>query len=36
MGEPLIRLIVDSRLEGWLDSSAAGGVDVYLPAYSPK
>jgi hypothetical protein len=39
MGEPLIRLIVDTRLEGWLDASPAGtgnGADVYLPAYSAK
>ncbi|HLZ95738.1 MAG TPA: hypothetical protein VKT20_10455 [Candidatus Dormibacteraeota bacterium] len=36
MGEPLIRLLVDTRLEGWLDSSPADGADVYLPAYSAK
>ena len=33
MGEPLIRLIVDSQLNGWLDSSPPDGVDLYLPAY---
>ena len=32
MGEPLIRLIVDTRLDGWLDSGRAGGADIYLPA----
>jgi hypothetical protein len=33
MGEPLVRLIVDTQLEGWLDVSGPDGVDVYLPAY---
>jgi len=33
MGEPLIRLIVDTQLNGWLDSSPPDGVDLYLPAY---
>jgi len=32
MGEPLIRLIVDTRLEGWLDAGRSGGADIYLPA----
>jgi hypothetical protein len=32
MGEPLIRLIVDIHLEGWLDVSPPDGADVYLPA----
>jgi hypothetical protein len=32
MGEPLIRLIVDTNLEGWLDASRPDGADVYLPA----
>jgi hypothetical protein len=32
MGEPLVRLIVDTHLEGWLDSSPANGADIYLPA----
>ena len=36
MGEPLIRLLVDTRLEGWFDSSRDDGADVYLPAYSGK
>ena len=36
MGEPLIRLLVDTRLDGWLDTSPADGADVYLPAYSSK
>ena len=35
MGEPLIRLLVDSRLDGWLDSRP-DGADVYLRAYSGK
>ena len=32
MGEPLIRLIVDTRLEGWLDAGRTDGADVYLRA----
>jgi len=32
MGEPLIRLIVDIHLEGWLDTSPPDGADIYLPA----
>jgi hypothetical protein len=32
MGEPLIRLIVDIHLEGWLDASPPDGADIYLPA----
>ena len=36
MGEPLVRLIVDAHLEGWLDTDVADGVDVYLPAYRPR
>jgi hypothetical protein len=32
MGEPLIRLIVDTRLDGWLDAGKPGGADIYLPA----
>lgn len=32
MGEPLLRLIVDTHLDGWLDTAAAHGVDIYLPA----
>src|SRR5258705_47154 len=33
MGEPLLRLIVDTHLDGWLDSSARQSVDIYLPAH---
>jgi hypothetical protein len=36
MGEPLIRLIVDTHLDGWLDVSPDGCVDVYLPAYTGR
>ena len=32
MGEPLVRLIVDTRLEGWLDSGRLDGADIYLRA----
>jgi hypothetical protein len=32
MGEPLIRLIVDTQLEGWLDAGRPDGADIYLPA----
>jgi hypothetical protein len=33
MGEPLLRLIVDTHLDGWLDASRADGADIYLPAH---
>lgn len=33
MGEPLLRLIVDTHLDGWLDTARQDGVDMYLPAY---
>ncbi|HKV87231.1 MAG TPA: hypothetical protein VJT78_04475, partial [Candidatus Dormibacteraeota bacterium] len=33
MGEPLVRLIVDTHLDGWLDVTAQDGADIYLPAY---
>src|SRR5690348_12777056 len=33
LGEPLVRLIVDTQLDGWLDTGRADGVDIYLPAY---
>lgn len=33
MGEPLLRLIVDTHLDGWLDTARPGGADIYLPAY---
>ena len=36
LGEPLIRLIVDMQLDGWLDASRPDGADVYLPAYHPR
>jgi hypothetical protein len=32
LGEPLARLIVDTQLDGWLDTSRPDGVDIYLPA----
>lgn len=32
LGEPLVRLIVDTQLNGWLDSSSPEHVDMYLPA----
>jgi hypothetical protein len=36
MGEPLIRLIVDIHLDGWLDASPSDGADVYLPAQASR
>jgi hypothetical protein len=36
MGEPLLRLIVDTHLDGWLDVSAPHGVDIYLPAHRSR
>lgn len=33
MGEPLVRLIVDTHLNGWLDASSPDAVVLYLPAY---
>jgi hypothetical protein len=32
MGEPLIRLIVETYLDGWFDASRADRADIYLPA----
>jgi hypothetical protein len=32
LGEPLVRLIVDTQLNGWLDASRPDGADIYLPA----
>jgi hypothetical protein len=32
LGEPLIRLLVDLRLDGWLDTSKADSAVLYLPA----
>ena len=36
MGEPLIRLLVDTHLDGWLDASELGAPDIYLPAYRSR
>ena len=36
MGEPLLRLIVDTHLDGWLDSSEKSCAHIYLPARSPR
>lgn len=33
LGEPLVRLIVDTHLDGWLDASSPNAADIYLPAY---
>ena len=33
LGEPLVRLIVDTQLDGWLDAGARDVADIYLPAY---
>jgi len=32
MGEPLLRVIIDLHLDGWLDV-VPDGADIYLPAY---
>ena len=36
LGEPLVRLIVDTQLDGWLDASPPHGADLYLPAYHSR
>jgi len=36
MGEPLIRLIVETHLDGWLDASQRDRADIYLPAHKPR
>jgi hypothetical protein len=36
MGEPLVRLIVDTRLEGWLDAHRKDGADIYLPSQASR
>jgi hypothetical protein len=36
LGEPLVRLIVDTQLDGWLDASVRDRIDIYLPAYRPR
>ena len=35
-GEPLVRLIVDTKLGGWLDANHADDVSIYLPAYAAR
>jgi hypothetical protein len=34
MGEPLLRLIVDTHLDGWFDAARPNGADIYLPAFT--
>ncbi len=36
MGEPLVRLIVDTHLDGWLDTSRQSCADIFLPARSSR
>jgi hypothetical protein len=36
LGEPLVRLIVDTHLDGWLDASSPNVADIYLPAFRPR
>jgi hypothetical protein len=36
MGEPLIRLIVETHLDGWFDASHPDRADIYLPAHRPR
>ena len=36
MGEPLMRLMVDTHLGGWLDASEPDAADIYLPAYRSR
>ena len=36
MGEPLIRLIVETHLDGWFDASHPDRADMYLPAQPPR
>lgn len=36
MGEPLIRLIVETHLDGWFDASHPDHADIYLPARHPR
>jgi hypothetical protein len=36
MGEPLIRLIVETHLDGWFDASDPDSADFYLPAQQPR
>jgi hypothetical protein len=34
MGEPLLRLIVDTHLDGWFNAARPNGADIYLPAFT--
>lgn len=36
LGEPLVRLIVDTQLDGWLDAGVPDRADIYLPAYRSR
>ncbi len=36
MGEPLIRLIVETHLDGWFDASHPDHADIFLPAHQPR
>lgn len=36
MGEPLLRLIVDTHLDGWLDTAEPHAISIYLPARLAK
>src|SRR5450759_2015587 len=36
MGEPLLRLIVDTHLDGWLDTARLDGADIYLPSHRSR
>jgi hypothetical protein len=31
-----VRLIVDTRLEGWLDAHRKDGADIYLPSQASR
>jgi hypothetical protein len=36
MGEPLIRLVVETHLDGWLDATHPDRADIYLPAHRAR
>jgi hypothetical protein len=36
MGEPLIRLVVETHLDGWLDATYPDRADIYLPAHRAR
>jgi hypothetical protein len=36
LGEPLIRLIVETQLDGWFDASDPDHADIYLPAHQAR